>query len=112
MAGYTIAANDGASNNTSEVTIVAAPASGKRRIVKSLNIYNKDTVSATVELRYKASSTRIICKTTLSTGDTLVCGEEDFFVLDSTAKSITFVLSGSVTTNQLEFCASYLEEDI
>jgi hypothetical protein len=113
MAGYSIASNDGTSNNTTPVTIVAAPASGKRRLVKAVNIYQGDTVNATVEVRYVSSGgTRIISKMLLAPNDSLVLGEEDLYVLDSTAKSITFVLSGSVTTNQLQFVASWLEEDI
>lgn len=66
------AENDGQTNNTTAVAIVAAPASGKIRVVKTISIYNADTVSATVTIRVNNNgTTRIVFKATLATGDTL-----------------------------------------
>lgn len=63
---------DGTSNNTTAVTVVAAPASGKVRQVKYLTVYNADTVAATVTVRINNNATmRILVKTTLQVGDTL-----------------------------------------
>lgn len=63
---------DSASNSTTAVTILSAPASGHTRTVKFLSIYNKDTVAATVTLQLNNNGTiRIIHKTTLAVGDTL-----------------------------------------
>ena len=41
---------DGVLNGSNQVTIVAAPASGHRRIIKSLAIHNADTVSHTISV--------------------------------------------------------------
>ena len=105
---FTEGANDGALNGTTEVTIVAAPASSTRRVVTTITIYNKDTAAVTVELRYKASSTRIMAKPTLQVGDTFIFGGGgEVEVLDSTSKSITAVMSGAAATNNPEFTAAY-----
>jgi uncharacterized beta-barrel protein YwiB (DUF1934 family) len=45
-------------NNTTAVTIATAPASGKVRVIKKLNIRNKDTASVTLTLRIYNGSTR------------------------------------------------------
>lgn len=63
---------DGATNSTTAVTAVAAPASGHRRQVKYLSVYNGDTVAAVVTVRINNNSTlRTIVKTTLQPGETL-----------------------------------------
>lgn len=59
-------------NSTSTVTIVAAPAASTQREVHSINIYNADTVAATITVRENDNGTlRTLVKTTLSVGDTL-----------------------------------------
>lgn len=59
-------------NNTSTVTIVAAPAASTQREVHTINIYNADTAAATITVRENDNGTlRILVKTTLSVGDTL-----------------------------------------
>jgi hypothetical protein len=51
--------------------MVASPAASTRRIIKSINIQNTDTVSATVTVGYvNGANTRILAKVTLSAGDT------------------------------------------
>jgi len=45
------------SNNTTAVTAVAAPAASTQRKVSSLSIYNADTASATVAVRYNDNAT-------------------------------------------------------
>lgn len=70
--GFTPATNDGASNSTTAVTIVAAPASSTQRQLKFVNIYNADTVAASVTVRLNDNATtRILLKTALNPGDTL-----------------------------------------
>jgi len=69
---------DIAANSTTAVTIMAAPAAGHTRVVKSLTVYNKDTVDATVTLRKNDNGTFfIITKTTLAPGETLVYTSDD-----------------------------------
>jgi len=73
----TISENDTVTNNTTAVTAVAAPASGHTRTVKSLSVYNKDTVSAVVTVQINNNGTlRIITHTTMAAGDTLVIDED------------------------------------
>lgn len=62
-----------ASNSTTPATILAAPASGKQRIVDSIVVYNKDTAAATVLLQLNDNSTVAILKRqALAAGESLV----------------------------------------
>lgn len=66
------AMSTGASNGTTDVTMVAAPVPGARRMVRSIAIYNKDTASATVTVQMNVNGTdRIVVKEALAAGDTL-----------------------------------------
>src|SRR4051812_50222990 len=58
-----VASNDGASNSTTAVTVLAAPSSGHTRQVKHLTVYNADTVAAVVNVQGEDKSTGPnICK--------------------------------------------------
>lgn len=83
--GYTPGASHTQTNNTTAVTVVAAPASGAQRHVKFLSLRNSDTAPATATLRYNDNATlRIIVTVTLAVGDTLLYTDgEGFRVLDS-----------------------------
>lgn len=68
---FTEAANDGALNGTTAVTLVAAPSSGVRRVVKEIVIYNCDSSQVELTVAYKNSSnSRIIWKGYLASGET------------------------------------------
>lgn len=68
---FTEGASDGALNGTNAVTVVAAPASSTRRVIKSITIENKDTAAVTITVSYNNNSTlRTIAKVTLNVGDT------------------------------------------
>jgi len=68
---FTEGATDGALNGTSAVTLVAAPASSTRRVIKTITIENKDTAAVTLTISYNNNSTlRTIAKVTLNVGDT------------------------------------------
>lgn len=57
-------------NNTTDVNIVAAPASSTQRIVDFISIYNNDTVNATVTIKLDANGTEYkLFVATLSTGE-------------------------------------------
>lgn len=65
------AANDGALNGTSAVTLVSAPAASARRVIKSITIENRDTAAVTVTVVYDNNGTqRTLAKVTLQVGDT------------------------------------------
>lgn len=74
-----VSATNGVSNNTTAVDLCAA-ASG---LVRHLEIYNLDTVSATVYVQYNDNGTlRIIRKATLAAGATLVYDSESGWNVD------------------------------
>jgi hypothetical protein len=68
---FTEGASDGALTGATDVTVVSAPASGYRRIIKGIFIENKDTAAVTITVKYDNNGTqRNIVKVTLSVGDT------------------------------------------
>lgn len=57
-------------NNTTDVNIVAAPAASTQRVVDLINIYNKDTVAATITVKFDANGTEyILWKGSLAAGE-------------------------------------------
>jgi hypothetical protein len=54
---FTPGHSDTASNGGTAVTICAAPGASTQRVVKHVNVYNKDTVAATVTVRYNNNAT-------------------------------------------------------
>lgn len=66
---FSEASVDGGLNGTTQVTLVAAPSSGYKRTVKSITVYNKDTVSQTISIILDNSGTqRTLEKFTLAAG--------------------------------------------
>lgn len=59
-------------NNTTDVNLVAAPAASTQRSVDFVSIYNNDTVSATVTVKFDANGTEyILVKVTLAATERL-----------------------------------------
>lgn len=68
---FTEAAADGVLNGTSDVTIISGPASGTRRVIKNLTIYNRDSGSVQLIIKYdNGTSQRRVYAVTLAAGDT------------------------------------------
>lgn len=91
-----------ATNSTSTVTIVAAPAASTQREVHSINVYNADTASATITIRENDNSTlRILAKVILAVADTLTYSHaEGWKVTDTNGNTkigATQTLTGDVT---------------
>ena len=64
--------NTGVSNGTTDVSMVAAPIPGARRIIRALSVYNKDTAAATVTIQINITTAdRVIVKHALAAGETL-----------------------------------------
>lgn len=85
---FTEGENDGALNGTSDVTLVSAPASSTRRIIKSISIYNRDTAAVTVTIKYDNNgTTRILAKVTL--------GVDEVWTADGTFDSTGSLKSGN-----------------
>jgi len=101
-----MSSNTGASNNTTAVTLVAAPGATTSRVLKYLSIKNSDTVATLLWIQVNDNSTlREIWKGTLAVGDTLVYVDSlGFNVLNSsgqikTGSGISSI--GSSTDNAL-----------
>jgi hypothetical protein len=67
---FTEGSSDGAFNGTTDVTLVSAPSSGYRRTIKDLTIYNADSASVTISIKYDNNGIqRTIAKVTLLAGE-------------------------------------------
>ncbi len=65
-------------NNTTDVTIAAAPASSTQRLIDLISIYNNDTAAQTVTVKLDANGTEYIYyKGILGVGETLTYQEGD-----------------------------------
>jgi hypothetical protein len=63
--------SDGQLNGTTDVTLVAAPASGVKRTIKSISVYNRDTAPVIVVIKLDVSGTqRILQRVQLVSGET------------------------------------------
>ncbi len=66
---------DGLTTGGTAVTMAAAPVSGKSRQIKTITVFNQDTVAAVVTIQINNNGTkRIAWQGTLSVGDTLQYG--------------------------------------
>jgi len=102
---------NGASNDTTDVTIVSAPGASTTRMIPryGISIYNADTAEATIYLQLKDDTTdRIIEKSILQPGETYF--NTSFISLSAGTQSLEFYLGAAVTTNQLPFVGKYREE--
>jgi len=84
---FTEGSNEGALSGTTNVTLCSAPTAGYRRIIKSITVLNKDTTSASLNLKYDNNGTiRNAQRVTLATNEV--------FTLDGVYDSI-----GNLRTN-------------
>lgn len=98
--------NDGTLNDTTPVTVVAAPAASTQRQVHWISVTNKDSAAVTLTLNLvNGINTRRLAKVILQVDDNFLWSEN--LVLDTTSKSVTAVLAGAVATTQPDFVANY-----
>lgn len=106
MATLEFGDNDGVTTGTAAVTVVSAPGSGVRRVIKSITVKNRDTATRTVTLRkVSAGGTRQLIAVQLRVGDQLFYDEAT--VLNATTDSITAVMDATAATTESDFTASY-----
>ncbi len=80
---FTEMANDGLLNGATEVELVAAPAAGHRRLVRTITIFNDDTADVTFTLSIKnGANVRKAIKKTLIPGESYVFPEAAQFLKD------------------------------
>lgn len=107
---FTPGAANGVTTGTSDQEMVAAPAASTQRMVRYLSVYNADTVAATVTVKYADTGgggvERVLRKATLAVDETL---EFDGAIVLEDTDSIDVVLEAAVTTNELEWTASWAD---
>jgi hypothetical protein len=106
--------NDGVFTGTTAVVLVAAPASGVKRLVKTLTVFNADTQTRIVTIRFLSSgSNRTVVYQTLQPNETFVFGGDgEVLVLDATTKSVTAILDSAPLANQPHFTAHYADYQV
>jgi hypothetical protein len=85
---YTADRNQTATNSTTPVNAVGAPAASTQRVVDYMCIWNADTVAATVTARFNANgTTRVLRQVTLQVGEALEYSDKTgWVVLDATGR--------------------------
>jgi hypothetical protein len=103
-------ANEGLTNSTTPVTVLAAPAASTQRVVprNGVNVVNRDTVNVTLTLsKNKGGTLYSLAVVTLATLEMYTY--PGVIVLDATNESVELVLGGAVTTSQPSFDAAAME---
>lgn len=96
-------------STTTLTDLVPAPSGSDVRLVKSMWIYNGDTVDAIVEIAKSVSSTAYpLFKQTLRSGDTFILGEE---ISKTNPVASVFGRSGSVVAAASDYDASQIDND-
>lgn len=92
--------NSGVSNDTTAVTVAAAPAADTSRQVKFLSVFNADTAAATVTIQENNNATlRTVCKVTLPVGASLIYTDGEGFRVISAAGAIFNTFDGAEHNN-------------
>lgn len=83
--------SNGVLNSTTDVELVAAPAASTKRVVKEISIYNKDTASVTLTVKFvDGANERIIWSGVVGTGITwTLSGSEANNISDANATDLT-----------------------
>jgi len=100
------------SNNTTDVTILSAPAASTSRKVApgGINIFNNDTSDITVTIQVNDNGTdRIIDKPTISPDDPW-SNDKFRLCLDAITQTLEIFLSGTVAANQADIMVVYRDE--
>lgn len=105
---FSEATSDGVFNGAAAVDLIAAPAAGVRRVVRSIYVHNNDTVAATVVLRLNnGGTTRVIARAVLDPNEALEF--DRVTVLDGVNKKIDGVLGGAHTSAAPSFVCTFAD---
>lgn len=109
IATITFGSQEAQSNDTTDTTVVAAPAASTQRLISSIKVHNTDTAVATVTIKKAkaASEWPVHTETALAVNGNF---EVRDLVLDATDETIEIVLSGAVSTNQLNVVSTYADK--
>ena len=93
---FTEGSSDTTTNGVTPVTVVASPAAGTRRVIKTISIYNADSAPVTVSVNYvSATGTRLLAKVTLAVKDTWTT--DGTYDLTGALKTVLAGISGTGT---------------
>jgi uncharacterized protein YqfA (UPF0365 family) len=106
MASFTPGNGKAATNGTTEVDLVAAPSSGSFRIVRSVSVHNRDTVSRTVTVRVDDGTDYDIVALTIAAGE---IGTFDSPINLTSSDTLKVVSDATATTTEPLAFASYVE---
>lgn len=100
-------------NDTTDVTIAAAPAASTQRIIDFISIYNTDTANAEVTIKFDVSGTEyVLFKTVLATGEKLEYQEgQGFKVIANSGAVKQSINQGNNTVGQ-DLSAVVLGSDV
>jgi len=88
---------DGTTNGATPVTVVSAPAASTTRKALFVNVYNADSVPATVTVRVNNNgTTRILVKVVLGIAATLLVNNDGWKVVDANGQLVVTVAAGSL----------------
>lgn len=100
-------------NNTTNVTIAAAPTASTQRIVDFISIHNRDTVNATVTIKLDANGTEyILFVTTLAAGEKLEYQEGQGFKVFANSGAIKQSINQGNNTIGSNLTAVVLGSDV
>ena len=85
---YTPGSTATATNSTTDVSLVAAPASSTQRVIDFISVYNADTESATVTIKFDDGTERILVKVVLATGERLEYTDDKGFAVYTVAGAV------------------------
>jgi len=88
---FTEGASDGLLNGTTAVTVISAPASNTRRVIKNLIVENTDTADVVLTVTYVNVTGKNIANVTLNPGDTYTLDG----TFDNTGSFKTLLLGGT-----------------
>lgn len=100
--------NEGATNGTTAVDVVPVPGASIRRLVKSVGVSNRDTVSRTPVLyKDKGGTLYELGRKTLASGEYWVYDKT--VVLDATNEKVVIKSDATATTTEPSFDAAFAE---
>lgn len=106
---FTPGNSNGALNGTTQVDIVAEPASGVQRVVRNVTVFNRDTAAVEITLSYSDNATlRRLDKQTVQPQQAWVYSVVQ--VLDDVNDKLVAVMTAAAATTDPDFSASWADK--
>lgn len=97
---YTAGKSVSYSNNTTAVDFIAAPAASTQRVIDHINVFNKDTASSTVTIRYNdGTNNYILWSGVMLSGSVLTYSEGKGWELINTLTSVGYAINVQALTS-------------